>query len=267
MTSHCDEIEELAGFVADSHFPNDKVDPYKLAEANGISYNFGRYEDAFDGLLEYRDRAFHIYGNADRIRDESYPRARFTFAHELGHYYIDEHRLSLESGSAAVACLTDFQSDISVEREADHFASYLLMPNQRFLSYARTCSKGSAAIRRLADAFGTSLSSTAIRFVRSNVSPVIAMCWTSTSRRWCWSSRDFYDLTKNWAFKDPSRLPREAETLRLLGDPSLTPEPRGTTLSTWFPRVRRGSLQDLIMIEDVLSLGTYGVITLLYSAQ
>jgi len=267
MTDRREELEDLASFLADSYFPNDKIDPYRLADNNGITFSFGDYADCFDGLLEYQRGRFHIYGNANRIRDPNYPRARFTFGHELGHYYIDDHRRAMEQGAASVACLTDFQSDNLAEREADFFASHLLMPSDRFSSAARRAGRGIAALKKLTDTFGTSFSSTAIRYARSDVSPIIAMLWTSTSRRWCWSSTQFSELTNNWAFKDPSRLPRDSETVRLLTDAASIPLQRGTTLSTWFPRVRQGDRDDRIMVEDVLSIGGYGVITLLYPAD
>lgn len=262
-----DEIIDLAEFIAESYCPNDKIDPYLIADRNGISHNFGSYGKAFDGLLEYKAGRFHIYGNGDRIREPNYPRARFTFSHELGHFYIDDHRVSLENGATSIACLTDFQSDSQVEREADLFGSYLLMPDKRFSSAAKGRLKGIAVVKKLADTFGTSLSSTAARYVKSDVSPAIAMGWTREKRQWCWSSSQFHAMTNNWAFKDPSRLPQDSDTVRALNDPSASTQEKGTTLSAWFPRVRAGSRDDIIMIEDVVSIGQFGVITLLYPAD
>jgi Zn-dependent peptidase ImmA (M78 family) len=48
-------------------------------------------------------------------------RQRFTLAHELYHYYFDENTLS-------TVCPTQIDSGDIREREADHFASYLLIP-------------------------------------------------------------------------------------------------------------------------------------------
>lgn len=51
----------------------------------------------------------------------SYGRQRFTLAHELYHYFYDNNGLTL--------CINDFQSDkTDIEKEADIFASFLLMP-------------------------------------------------------------------------------------------------------------------------------------------
>src|SRR5689334_23997225 len=53
------------------------------------------YGNCFDGLLEYEAGEFHVYCNVDRGNIPGGARARFTLAHELGHYFIDEHRIAL----------------------------------------------------------------------------------------------------------------------------------------------------------------------------
>jgi len=124
-----EEIAELAETVADEHCPTGRVDPVLIAKAKGITLSFGRYEDAFDGLLEHCCGRFHIYCNLDRVERAGSPRARFTLSHELGHFYIDEHRNALKAGRApSHPSFCDYESKNPVEQEADHFASCLLMP-------------------------------------------------------------------------------------------------------------------------------------------
>ena len=60
------------------------------------------------GMLEHRggrpacwSGGWHIYCNLDCVGQKDSPRARFTLAHELGHYYIDEHRNALVAGRGA----------------------------------------------------------------------------------------------------------------------------------------------------------------------
>jgi len=79
-------------------------------------------------------------------------------AHELGHYYIDEHRHALAAGRAAAhrsAC--GYESPILAEQEADHFAANLLMPLDRFVAKAKLTDRGLRGILSLATAFKTSL--------------------------------------------------------------------------------------------------------------
>src|SRR3712207_1573152 len=116
------DIAELAEEVADTHCPGSRVDPVKIIEANGITFSFGRYANAFDGLLEYQDGRFHIYSNLDRVEDRDGTRARFTLGHELGHFYINEHRNALKKGLApSHPSFCEYTSTHLVEREADHF--------------------------------------------------------------------------------------------------------------------------------------------------
>ena len=103
------DIEELAEFVTESTFPNSRTEPEQIAEQLGITHNYGHYEDAFDGLLEYCDGDFHIFGNLERVYYPEHPRARFTFSHELGHYFIDEHRNALAGSVGPHASFTDYQ--------------------------------------------------------------------------------------------------------------------------------------------------------------
>src|SRR5258706_3391311 len=92
------EIAELAEAIADGYFPAKRIDPLAIIQAKGITTSFGHYRDTFDGLLEHQRGRFHIYANLDRVEQADSPRARFTLGHELGHYFIDEHRNALTRG-------------------------------------------------------------------------------------------------------------------------------------------------------------------------
>ena len=114
-------IGELAEAVAEEHAPSGHTEPEKILASNKITLSFGNYGDAFDGMLEHLNGRFHVYANLNRLRTRDSGRARFTLAHELGHYYIDDHRRALQSGSTPRhASQTDFQSKNPVEVEADH---------------------------------------------------------------------------------------------------------------------------------------------------
>jgi Zn-dependent peptidase ImmA (M78 family) len=265
--SRFDEIEELAEAVANTHFPDDRIEPVRIAEKNGITYNFGHYGKAFDGLLEYLNGRFHIYGNSDRIREATYPRARFTVGHELGHYYIDTHRRALSGGVKPHPSFTEFQSENAAEREADTFAANLLMPKRRFVASASGMNPGADTIRSLASLFGTSYSSTAIRYALADVASVIVMRWTSEERKWCWSSRDLWELTRNKAYRAVRHVPADSRTGEMLRRTFATEGEslsKGSTVSTWFPFIRAESRDNLILVEETIGLGEFGVLTILY---
>lgn len=258
------EIEELAEVVAREHWRSGQVDPAAVATTSGLTFNFGHYEDVFDGLLEYNGRRFHIYINLDSNKTVDSPRARFSFAHELGHYFIDSHRCALERDAPPHGSHAEFESSTTIEREADLFAASLLMPKDRLREHLRR-HIGAEEIQRLASAFGTSLSATAIRCAHVSASALIVMKWSAYGRAWCWSSEKFSQLTGNRSYRTLDRIPAESITRQIVenntSDTSMSC--RGTTLATWFPAVRAGSVSDEILVEECISLGRYGALTIL----
>lgn len=113
-----------------------ELDLEVIAYENGITFSYGDYGDSFDGMLEFYNGKFHIY-----INTYGFPlngRTRFTFAHELGHFYISEHAHALVNGEApAHSSFTGYKSNNIIERQADHFAANLLIPKENLLRVYR----------------------------------------------------------------------------------------------------------------------------------
>jgi Zn-dependent peptidase ImmA (M78 family) len=261
------DIAELAEEVANSHCPGSRVDPIKIIKANDITLSFGRYADAFDGLLEYQRGRFHIYSNLDRIEDPKVPRARFTLGHELGHFYINEHRNALKKGLApSHPSFCEYASDLLVEREADHFASNLLMPRTRFMKAAKLSSRGLAGILSLAYTFGTSVTSTAIRYVKDEVEPCVVIKWQEGRFAWSWSSVEMQKARFRRPVKLPQRLLPRSPTARALAGETTAADyfSAGTRASSWFPRVGANEGGDLPLVEQAMALGKFGILTFLY---
>lgn len=261
------DIAELAEEVADTHCPGSRVDPVKIIEANGITLSFGRYAGAFDGLLEYRRGQFHIYSNLDRVEDPKAPRARFTLGHELGHFYINEHRNALKKGLAlSHPSFCEYTSDLLVEREADHFASNLLMPPTRFMKEARRFPRGLAGVLSLAYAFGTSVTSTAIRYVKDEVEPCVVIKWQDGRVAWIWSSVEMQKARFRRPIVSRQRLPPRSPTARALAGETTAADyfSAGTRAASWFPRVGANEGGDLPLVEQAMPLGRFGVLTFLY---
>jgi Zn-dependent peptidase ImmA (M78 family) len=258
------EIEELAELIAEEHWRYNQVDPAAIASAYGLTFNFGHYDDVFDGLLESQASRFHVYINLDSNKAETSPRARFSFAHELGHYFIDWHRCALERGAPPHGSKAEFESNSSIEREADLFAANLLMPRDKVRRELRQAIRAEE-IQRLAQIFGTSLSAMAIRCAHLSVAPLIVMKWSDVGRAWCWSSERFSELTGNKSYRALHRIPPDSVTRQMIEGDSRnnTESPRGTTLATWFPGIRAGSNADEILVEECIGLGRYGVLTIL----
>lgn len=260
------DIAELAEEVADSHCSSLRVDPVKIIEANDITLSFGRYADAFDGLLEYQCGRFHIYSNLDRVEDPNAPRARFTLGHELGHYYINEHRNALKKGLApSHPSFCEYASDLLVEREADHFASHLLMPRTRFLEVAMRSPRGLAGILVLAKTFGTSVTSTAIRYAKEEVEPCAVIKWENGRFAWKLLSAETQKARFRRPVVSPQRLPPGSPTARALAGEATAVDffSTSTRAGAWFPRVGTNEGGDVQLVEQAISLGRFGVLTFL----
>lgn len=133
-----DELKELADFVLEEYCDNQIININDLLQILDISICFGNYSDSFDGLLECINDSFHIYCNLDRLQSKYNPRTRFTITHELGHFFIQEHRDALLSGKMLGHCsFSEYQSNDLIEQEADFFASNLLLPEILFLKSAK----------------------------------------------------------------------------------------------------------------------------------
>lgn len=185
-------LAELAEFISDDFCPKGMITPCDIVEASGIGFSCGDYGNAFDGLLEHQYGKFHIYINANRLQHAYTPRARFTIAHELGHYFIDEHRNALKSGKApSHPSFTNFQSSNIVEREADYFAASLLLPATRVKADVNRRKFNFNLLDELSKKYQTSLMSTAIRFADIGNHPIMVIFSKNGIIEWKWSSKDF----------------------------------------------------------------------------
>lgn len=65
------EIAELAEEVADEYGSSGCIDLHTVLKANNITWSFGHYDDAFDGMLEHEEGMFHVYCNLNRVGTEN----------------------------------------------------------------------------------------------------------------------------------------------------------------------------------------------------
>lgn len=242
------------------------VVPQVLLQSLGITSSFNDYGDAFDGMLECRSGLFHVYCNLARVESADSPRARFTLAHELGHYFIDEHRNALASGAAAAhPSFCDYQSPEMVEVEADCFASSLLMPWQRFSRSAKKAAAGLNGVIELAKQFSTSISATALRYLRfTDAAPSIIVKWNRDGFGWKRLSTAAYEQGLRRTIEDPGELPVGSATELVLSGRADGVVERGTTAAAWFPFIQSGSFRNALFKEHAVSLGRYGALTMLF---
>lgn len=102
-----------------------------IADSEGIGHRCKAYPDEWDGMLVFKGNKRAILVNT---RIDSKGRQHFTFAHELGHYFLEHPPSYLEDGKLGIRC-TLFNADNvqkGREAEANRFAVELLMPEDSF---------------------------------------------------------------------------------------------------------------------------------------
>lgn len=142
-------------------------------------------------LVGYSDHAIATI-NPSGVRG----RERFSVAHELGHWHLHRGR--------SFQCRVDdpdvnMASDRTLEKEADIFASHLLMPGSLFHPCVRQIGLPNfKQLNDVASEFETSLMATALRLANINTVPVIVACYDQRGRRWFCTAED---VPKRWFLK------------------------------------------------------------------
>lgn len=267
------EIANLAEGYADTYFPDSWIDPGQLVAKLGATVSYNYYGDAFDGLLEWKNRSFHIYCNLTRVESSTSARARFTLGHELGHLLIDEHRTAMMSGQAPfrhASFAEAFEPKQRVEAEADLFASNLLMPAGRLekvipaTGNARTFKQ----IGQVQNTFNVLFQSAALKVIDTAKYAFCAcVMWRKGKKPWYRVSKVFQDSGYIHIKLKQEELPRDCATALDLNEegPTAESEPRTniTTAAAWFFQARAGSKNDIQLRETALRLGNHGVFTFL----
>ncbi len=200
------QICKLAEYIANEFSDKNLTLLNEIARFEDVPIHYDNYEDAFDGLLLYDtdNKDFHIHINIDNGNKQNSKRGRFTLAHELGHYFLDRHRLGLKYGLLEPhASFHNIDQKSLIELEADYFASCLLMPTYNFQNFTAERKKlgykkfSLDTIIGLSDSFQTSVLSTLIRFGEVGTHEIFAVVSKNNIPNWFVKSSDF----PNWSFK------------------------------------------------------------------
>ena len=239
----------------------------KIADNQSITIIDGNYEDCFIGELVYDCADFFIHLNYDQLTDKEAPRTRFTLAHEFGHYFIKEHSIQLKNGISLHKLTGAGSSKSPFEREANFFASNLLMPSSRFTNLSKGYESGINSILNLKSIFHSSIESTAIRYTELDILPCFLIKWQEDiTLRYIGYSQSFSNLT-GITSRPALKVNTEhvKNTFNLLGTLNVETDyiVEKTTLSNWFPNIKPNSTKDISCIEQTYKLGKYGGLTLL----
>ncbi len=238
------------------------VDPFEIAKSLEIEVR--PKEDAEPGvsgmLLRHREAFGILY--ATHIHSMGFQ--RFSVGHELGHYLLEGHAdLLFPDGDGVHSSRAGFTSDVLHEREADHFACGLLMPDGPFKSALRRCGEGLEAIEQLADKCLTSITATAIRYARKTSVPAAVVVSTDGRVDFAFLSGEMREFSELTTLRKGELVPDNSPTAMFARSKDNVLRARREAgevdLRSWL-----GGRRSVEATEEVLGLGSYGrVLTVL----
>ena len=168
--------------------------------------------NTFDGLTMFEPTTdeFYIHINTAKGNRHDNSKGRFTLGHELAHYLLPHHRLALMRGTmrphGSINYLIDSKS-WKIEREADGFASSLLMPDSSFRTYIKGKKFNFQLLQEIADVYKVSLSAAALRFVEIGNHPIVVVYGVDKKIRWVRRSEDFSFWRLRYGNEKDCRIP------------------------------------------------------------
>lgn len=183
-------------------------------------------------------------------------RQQFSIGHEIGHWHYHKGR--------SLVCRSDeiggnISNTTVLERQADKFASNLLLPNYILQPYLSKFKKLTfETIKVTAKEFQTSIPATAITLVERGMWPAMLICHGQTKRKWFSRNKHISD---HWFPKD--ELHHESNAMGILyGNDLDQVTPRKIGAHLWF-NCREAYNRDIYeqsirtLEGDVLSLLTF----------
>lgn len=270
MSQTLNELAELAEQIAEEHLSKGQVNLEKIARKQKIRIIESDYGDGFVGELVHERGKFYIHLNQTKY--DLPGRKRFTIAHEYGHYFNDDHRNKLKQG-ISLAHPADYSmfSRNPIEKQANHFASNLLMPKTKFIKKCNKLEPGFESVLALKEVFNTSIECTAIRYISLDLVPSMFIKWNvDLSSKYASYTQSFSRISgvggKPVIKTDKVYLSEVYETYEREFMPTGFVE-RATVLSKWIATVPPGSRRDLVGLEQTIKTGDYGGITFLVFQQ
>lgn len=240
------------------------IDPFKIAADENIVVEPKAPDQVgvSGGIIFFDDNVGIFY--ATNIRSEGFQ--RFTVAHELGHYFLDGHPEEiLKSAPLHVSRAGFIQGDSSIELEADHFASGLLLPSGLVSTALSRERVGLEGIENLAKVSKCSLTASAIRAAECCPYPMAVIVSRSDRVSYAFLSDGFKRLGRLTFLRKGSALPQGATRAFNAHPQNVAAGAREcgqATLSEWFEGPMGVTLD-----EEIVGLGSYGYTLTVLSSE
>jgi len=271
MGQSFEDIAELAEGIGNCFIYEDKVNLEMIAESENISFIKGNYGNHFLGQLVHYSNKFYIILNLDQLANCESGRIRFTIAHELGHYFIDEHRVKLKNGiSLSFKEDSDSYKNKKMEFAANHFAAHLLMPKNHFIEQIKDLESGISGILTPKTKYETSIESTIYHYLKLNLSTCLMIRWHSDCTfHYASCSKKFSDIIGIKKFPIPVRFDEKYinNQVEILDSADCEFIESASPISRWISTIMQGSKMDILGLEQTIKLGEFGGITMLIFHQ
>ncbi|OXT01641.1 hypothetical protein B7H23_01325 [Notoacmeibacter marinus] len=251
LTMACQLGEKIAEEAGYREFP---VEPLAIAQSKEITVQAKPSDvKGISGALIFAGNdATLIYSNEyDNLGFEN-----FCIAHELGHYCLPGHPEEIIQQGGTHLSRAGFTQNSSIELEADHFASGLLLPTGLTRQFLGETQIGLQGIIQLAEKAQCSRTAAAIRAAECSPYPMAVIVSQGNEIAYAFLSEAFKNLGKLSYLRKGSPLP-ESATLNFNGVPenvfAVRQQCAETNLKIWFD-----GMAGIKLDEEILGLGKYG---------
>jgi len=195
----------------------DEIDLESIAMARGVLVMDAILKGAEARLVRNENKGIIRVSNETR----EVGKRRFSIAHELGHWELHPHVTQV-----------DLYSDSNIssywgsneEKEANAFASELLMPSYLFRPKCLDIAPNLKGINRLAEEFNTTLTSAVLRFIEETEWPCAVVFseggvikWWKASKSckeiYFQSKQEIQPYTLAWCYENGKEVPEDGERI------------------------------------------------------
>ena len=193
--------QEGEGIAEIYGFSEPPIDPFSIIENERDLIHAGGFDfgNAFDGRIKYVGPRFLISYNTKYNKWQHsgrfHTKILFTVAHELGHFFLPEHREYLVTSKSPHGSLTEFTANQRVEQQADAFASGLLMPGyllRPLINHANF--PPLEYIHQIRKQFQVSLTGLLVRWTQLSDFPCVTIAIKDKKIQYGWISKSLRDL-------------------------------------------------------------------------
>lgn len=198
------------------------IDVEAIAFDSGIDVRYQMLDGCEATLVGFGSKAI-----ATVSPSSSRGRERFSVSHEIGHWLL--HR-GKSFRCRADDIVQNYSADIRLEKDADEFASHLLMPTSIFRPIANATKQlGLNDLQKIAEIFNVSMQAASIRLAKLDTHPIIVACYTKNGLKW---SIKASHVPKRWWLRN--NLDEDSFAYDVLNSGESCNRLRKQSADTWF---------------------------------